>query len=271
MQVIHPAAEHVVADVTDRRSVRAALVDVDTVYHLAGAGSPGSAHDEDLDILRINVSGTCTMLQEAVAAGVERFVFASSASVYGDGPESPKTEAMPTLPKSVYAASKIAGEDLCRVFHSQRGLDTRILRYFNVYGPDQEATMVVPRFIGMLKAGETVTLYGDGGQIRDFVHVSDVVHATLLAGSVADPGLRVLNIASGVPTSIREIVDALATVLECRAEVAFLPERPGEIRESLASTSDAFDSLGFKAEVSLEQGLRATLLPWRHSVSAARP
>ncbi len=255
---LNPRAEHVIADVTDDAAVRSALDGVQTVYHLAGFGSPGSSHADDLEILRVNVSGTCTLLREAAAAGVRRVVFASSASVYGDGPASPKTESMPTLPKSVYAASKTAAEDLCLVFHSQRGLDTRILRFFNVYGAGQASNMVIPRFIDLLGHGKPVMLYGDGAQIRDFVHVDDVAAALTMAGAVQTMNAPVLNIGSGSPTSIRAIVETIADLLDVRPEIELLPERPGEIRESVADIQAAHAHLGFSPRIDIAQGLART-------------
>lgn len=253
-----PQTEQVVADVTDDAAIRRALKGVETVYHLAGFGSPGSSHTDDLEILRVNVSGTCTVLREAAAADVRRVVFASSASVYGDSLESPKTESMPTLPKSVYAASKTAAEDLCLVFHSQRGLDTRILRFFNVYGAGQAPNMVIPRFIDLLGRGKPVTLFGDGAQIRDFVHVHDVVAALKMAGTVQTIDAPVLNIGSGSPTSIREIVETIAGLLDVRPEIELLPERLGEIRESVADIQAAHRHLGFSPQIDIGQGLAMT-------------
>lgn len=253
-----PQAEQVIADVTDDAAIRRALKGVDTVYHLAGFGSPGSSHTDDLEILRVNVSGTCTVLREAAAADVRRVVFASSASVYGDSPESPKTESMPSLPKSVYAASKTAAEDLCLVFHSQRGLDTRILRFFNVYGAGQASNMVIPRFIDLLAHGKPVTLFGDGAQIRDFVHVDDVVAALMMAGTIQTLDAPVLNIGSGSPTSIRAIVDTIAGLLDVRPEIELLLERPGEIRESVADIQAARSHLGFSPHIDVAQGLAMT-------------
>jgi len=206
-------------------------------------------------IMRVNVTGTCSLLQECVGTGVNRLVFASSASVYGDSAESPKTESMPTRPKTLYAASKTAAEELCSVFDSQLGLDTRILRFFNVYGPGQSSDMVIPRFMEMLRTGQTVTMYGDGQQTRDFIHVSDVVRATISAGNVDNIDTHIFNIGSGVPTSIRDIIETLGQILNVSPQVVYLPERLGEIRTSLASIDVARTQLAFEPSCLFKVGL----------------
>jgi UDP-glucose 4-epimerase len=258
-----PDAEHIYADIGDQASVSKAVDGVEVVYHLAGTGSPGSPHTEDLEILRVNVAGTCSLLQQASQANVKRFVFASSASVYGDSAESPKVETMQPSPKSVYAASKLAAENLCAVFHAQRGLDTRVLRYFNVYGAGQGSNMVVPNFIRKLSNGETLTLFGDGQQTRDFVHVSDVVKATICAGQQEhlqeNLDARLFNIGSGQPMPIRTVVVLIAEMLGVEAHIEYLPERAGEIRESVADIKRAKQSLGFSPSITFADGLFRTM------------
>jgi len=212
----------------------------------------------------VNVTGTLNVLQAARDAGVRRVVFASSCAVYGNDPRLPKREDMAVAPLSPYAASKLAGEAYCRAFTEVYGLATVALRYFNVFGPRQDPaspySAVIPRFIAAALAGEPLTIYGDGTQSRDFVYVSNVVAANLLACTAADAVGQVINIAGGRRYSLLDLVARLRTLLGSgQIRVQHLPPRPGDVLHSSASLSQARRRLGYRPQVTFARGLRETV------------
>lgn len=261
--------EVVEADVRDAAAVRKAVEGVDVVFHLAADASvprsisdPGTCYD-------VNVTGTLNVLSAARAAGCRRLVFASSSAVYGDDPALPKRETMLPRPVSPYASSKLAGEDLCAVFERSYGLETVALRFFNVYGPRQDPrgpyAAVIPRFVDALRAGKPVVIYGDGEQTRDFVHVDDVVRALTLAattpggsGGPGGPG-GPYNVASGASVTLNRLVAVLGDILGRAVSVRHEPERPGDIRHSVADVSAIRAALAWEPTVSLEDGLARTV------------
>ena len=172
-------------DIRDPKVCAEAVRGVDYVLHQAALPSVPRSIADPVGTTAVNVTGTLNLLWAAKEAKVKRFVFASSSSVYGDTPVLPKVESIPPNPLSPYAVSKLAGEQFCKVFHRAYGLPTVALRYFNVYGPRQDPesqyAAVIPRFVSALKAGKTVTIYGDGKQSRDFTFIDDCVRANLLA------------------------------------------------------------------------------------------
>jgi UDP-glucose 4-epimerase len=210
-----------------------------------------------------NATGMLNVLMAARDAGAKRVVVASSSSIYGAAKELPKRESTSPLPISPYAVSKLAAENYCRSFFEVFGLETVSLRYFNVFGPRQdpesEYAAVIPKFIRAFRNGEAPTIFGDGEQSRDFTYVGNVVKANLAA--LAKPGVagRVYNIACGQRTTLNE----LATILrqETGATVAPVhgPPRAGEVRHSHADISLARLELGYKAAISLAEGLRRTV------------
>ena len=248
-----------------------AVMGVDYVLHQAAIPSVPRSIENPLATDEVNVRGTLVMLLAARSAGVRRFVFASSSSVYGESELLPKYEEMPAMPLSPYGVSKLAGEAYCRAFHSVYGLPTVSLRYFNVFGPRQDpATQyaaVIPLFISAMLRGCPPTVYGDGMQSRDFCFVSNAVDANLLACQADGAVGQVFNVACGQQYTLLDLVAELRGLLGTRLEPVFEPARPGDIRHSLADIRQARQLLGYEGAVTFREGLRKTVAWYQGQLS----
>ncbi len=252
------------ADIRDRSTLRDILQGAHHILHQAALPSVQKSVERPLDTDSINVHGTLTLLELAKDQGIQRVVFASSSSVYGDTPTLPKHEEMPPAPLSPYAVSKLTGEYYCKVYAHIHGLSTVILRYFNVFGPRQDPTSqyaaVIPKFITHALEGKPLPVFGDGTQSRDFTYVSNVVRGNLLALIRPHIDGRVYNIATGKRIHLNELIETLRRLLPDRTlEVTYLPPRKGDIKHSLASIERARSDLGYEPVVSFEEGLERTL------------
>lgn len=250
-------------DLRNAATCTAAMRDASYVLHVAALPSvsrsvadPQSSHD-------INVNGTFNLLLAARDAGVKRFVYSSSSSVYGDTPELPKEERMKPNPLSPYAVTKLTGEHYCSVFTSLYGLSTVSMRYFNVFGPRQDPnsqySAVIPRFITAMLRGVPPCVNGDGRQTRDFTYVANVVHANLLACRADIEGPLVVNIGAGQRTSLLDLIGELAKVTGRKADPVFEPARKGDVRDSQADITRARETLGYIPIVDMTTGLKETL------------
>ncbi len=258
-------------DLRDPASVRRAVADVRYVLHLGALPSvPGSIEDP-LTAHAVNATGTVSLLIAARDAGVDRLVLASSCAVYGDSPILPKREEMLPAPRSPYAASKLAAEYACQAFAATYPLETVALRYFNVFGPRQDPAShyaaVIPNFVTAMLNAHPPTIYGDGEQSRDFVYVSDVVEASILACTAPDAPGRVLNVAAGRRHSLLDLLDALNDILGTRIIPHHAPARPGDVRHSVADVSAAASALGYQPRLGFRDGLRRTVAWYRGAVS----
>lgn len=256
--------EVVVGDIRDTATLKSALAGVDYVLHQAALASVTQSVADPLSTHAVNVTGTLNVLQAARDAGVSRVVFASSCAVYGNDPRLPKREDMAAAPLSPYAASKLAGEAYCQAFSEVYGLPTVALRYFNVFGPRQDPaspySAVIPRFIAAALAGEPLTIFGDGRQSRDFVHVSNVVAANLLACTAPNAVGHVINVAAGRRYSLLDLVARLRTLLGPKnVRVQHLAPRPGDVLHSSASLGQARRRLDYRPHVTFARGLRETI------------
>jgi len=245
-------------DVRDGKAVRDAMRGVDAVIHLAALIDVEGSVTDPLETHDVNVNGTLNLLYEAVKHGVKRFLFASSAAVYGDGDSLPLREDSPLRPVSPYAASKVAAEHYCSAFFRSYGLGTVILRYFNVYGPRQEHNPyggVITRFLYNALSDKPLVVFGDGEQCRDFVHVDDVVEATLLALKSDNAVGEVFNVCTGKPTAISELANIAVEVVGKSVQVTHSKPRKGDVKRNYGDPSKAEKALGFVAMVSLRNGL----------------
>jgi len=254
-------------DVREIQLCRDACGGVDAVFHLAAVGSVPLSIENPLETHEVNVTGTLNVLLAARERGVRRIVFASSSSVYGNGPEKAKVEALCPLPASPYAVSKLAAEAYTVVFHEVYGLETVALRYFNVFGPRQDPhsmyAAVVPRFITTLLDGKAPPIYGDGQQTRDFTYVENVVRANLLALECPPEACgRAYNVGCGEATSVNELYRAIRERVGGKAtkiKPAHEPAKPGDVRDSMASIELAREVLGYVPTVGVEEGIRLTV------------
>jgi UDP-glucose 4-epimerase len=260
--------ELVEGDLRDLPTVRQAVDGVDYVLHQGAIPSVPRSVDDPAQSHACNATGTLNVLIAARDAGVKRVVYASSSSVYGDSPELPKREQMPTNPLSPYAVSKLAGENYCCACHQVYGLETVCLRYFNVFGPRQDPTSqyaaVIPAFITRMLAGERPVVYGDGLQSRDFTYVANVVDANLLACRAEGAAGQVFNAACGQRTTLLELLEALEQVIGREANPLFEPPRPGDVRHSVAAIDKAREHLGYQPTTTFEEGLRRTVAFFEH-------
>jgi len=217
--------------------------------------------EDPLDCNSVNVEGTLKVLVAARDAGVQKVVFASSTSVYGDSEDLPKREEMKAEPISPYAVTKYVGELYCKIFSEIHNLPTLALRYFNVFGPNQdpksEYAAVVPRFLSRVLAGESPIIYGDGEQSRDFIFVEDVVAANLLAAASDVQGTH-LNVACGQAFTVNEVAGMINEILGLDLEPIYQSARLGEVRRSQADISQASKLIGFTSKCSLRNGLSQT-------------
>jgi UDP-glucose 4-epimerase len=250
-------------DIRDYETVTSAVRGVDHVIHQAAIASVESSIEDPVGSSEVNINGTLKLLEACKREGVKRFVMASSAAVYGNIPSLPKTEDSEVQALSPYAAAKLTGEHYCRIYHDLFGLETVALRYFNVFGrnqdPASEYAAVIPKFINALLLGKPPVIYGDGLQTRDFVFVDNVVSANLLAVESKDAAGKVINIASGRKYTLLDLVAALRELMGVDIEPIFEKEKPGDIRHSVADISKATKLLGYDILTDFKEGLRHTI------------
>ncbi len=255
--------ELIEADLRDAERVMEAVKGVEVIFHEAAFVSVPQSMDEPRACFEVNVTGSSHLMEAARRMGVRRVVFASSAAVYGDVSEMPLTESSALHPLSPYAASKRVDEIYGQLYTEAFGLEVAALRYFNVYGPRQRPDSMyaaaVPIFIRRLLDGRPVTIYGDGGQTRDLINIHDVVRANLAAAEEpAAPG-QIFNICTGTETRILDLVQVLQGLFPEAPAPVFAGPRPGDIYRSIGSPHKAAELMGFRAEVTLEEGLRESV------------
>ncbi|MBX7123907.1 MAG: NAD-dependent epimerase/dehydratase family protein [Opitutaceae bacterium] len=257
--------------ILDRAVVRSAVKGVDHVFHLAAMVSVPESVQNPHGCVELNVTGLLNVLEESAAAGVRKLCFSSSAAVYGNNPVVPKVETMLPEPRSPYAVTKLDGEYYCRQFAEDGRLETVALRFFNVFGPRQDPgsayAAAVPIFMRKALRKEPLTIYGDGGQTRDFVYVKDIAAANIFA--VTTPGLTgVFNAGYGGQITVLELARRIIAHAGSRSEIVHAPERAGDVRHSRASV-DALRAAGFVPVSSFDAGLAETLAYFRETGSAS--
>ena len=235
----------------------------DYVFHEAAIPSVPKSVKNPLASHEANSTGTLKVLLAARDVGVKRVVYATSSSVYGDTKIFPTPETVPPNPLSPYALQKFTGEKYTTLFYKLYGLETVVLRYFNVFGPRQdpnsEYAAVIPKFIRLLKNGQTPTIFGDGSTSRDFTFVTDVVDANIRAADTRAAAGEVFNCAGGKPTSLNQLVEVLQKLLGTNVKPLYQDFRVGDIKDSYADASKAERILGFKTNVPFEEGLKRTI------------
>lgn len=250
-------------DLRDLERVREAVKGVEYVLHQAALPSVPRSVENPIASNEANVVGTLNLLIACRDEGVRRVIYAASSSTYGNSPKLPKVETMALAPLSPYAASKAAGEYYCQAFYHVYRLETVCLRYFNVFGPNQDPTSkysaVISKFITAMLKDEQPVIYGDGLQSRDFTFVDNVVIANLLALEAKGAPGEVFNIACGERHNLLELVDLLNKILGKNIKPLFTKERPGEVKHSQADISKAEKILKYHPIVRFEEGLRRTV------------
>jgi UDP-glucose 4-epimerase len=266
------AMEFMEGDLTDPAACTRACDGVEIVFHEAALASVPRSVADPVGTNANCVDATLNVLVAARAAGVRRVVYAGSSSAYGDTPTLPKREDMLPNPISPYAVAKLAGEQYMRVFARVYGLETVVLRYFNVFGPYQDPTShysgVLAIFCRKLLAGEQPTIYGDGEQSRDFTFIDNVVHGNLLAAAApaAKVSGQMMNLATGARITLNETFEILCELTGYHGEPAYAEERAGDIRDSLADIGLAQRLLGYEPVVDFREGLRRTVDWYRNGL-----
>lgn len=259
--------EFLFGDIEDLETCRRACQGISYVFHHAALVSVQRSLEDPIRCHQANATGTLNILLAARETGVKRVVYASSSSVYGNIPSDaessvPKSENLPLLPQSPYAATKLLGENYCRIFSDLFGLETVSLRYFNVYGPRQNPhsiySAVIPKFIIALLTGNPPIIYGDGNQSRDFTYVDNVVQGNLLAMEASGVSGEVFNIACGQQSTINDLLSYLQEISGRKIPARYDEPRSGEVRHSLASIGLARSRLGYEAKMELKEGLSST-------------
>jgi UDP-glucose 4-epimerase len=252
----HPSFRFIETRVQDA-DLPALLKDRSHVFHLAAQAGVRKSWGRDFDVYTVNnIEATQVLLEACVKRPVERLVYASSSSVYGDDTPMPMREDALPQPVSPYGVTKLAAEQLCYLYHANYGVPTVSLRYFTVYGPRQRPDMGFHRFLRAVLENKPIALYGDGEQTRDFTFVDDAVSATVAAATKGVPG-RVYNIGGGSRVSINEVLEMIGRISGRTPLVAAESVQKGDMRHTYADTTRARTDLGFAPTVDLERGLAA--------------
>jgi len=251
-------------DIRDLETCKHAVEGVDFVLHQAALPSVPRSVEDPILTNEINIRGTLNLLLASRDAGVKKFVFASSSSVYGDDTVLPKKEGMEGTPLSPYAVTKLVGEKYCQVFSRGFDLPTVSLRYFNIFGPRQDPlsqyAAVVPLFITKMIKGESPIINGDGEQSRDFTYVANVVEANMLAIKASEISGDVINLACGEKTTVNQLFESIRQILHKDVSPIHEDPRPGDIRHSFADVTKAKKLLKYEPKISLGEGLEETIL-----------
>ncbi len=250
-------------DIRDQNALHQAMQGVEYVFHQAALPSVPRSIDNPLTTHEINTTGTLNVLVAARDAGVKRLVFAGSSSTYGDAQAEYKSEDLPPRVKSPYAASKVIGESYCRVFNEIYGLETVIIRYFNVFGPRQDPDSpygaVIPLFVKAMMSEKSPSIFGDGSHSRDFTYIDNVVHGNMLAMHTPHVAGETMNIACGNRISLLDLVDELNHIMGKSLHPEFHPARKGDVKHSRAAIEKARQLLGYEPIVSFSEGLARTV------------
>nr|MBN1229483.1 NAD-dependent epimerase/dehydratase family protein [Anaerolineae bacterium] len=250
-------------DVADIPKLWTLLQDVHCVYHLAARVSVPESIKYPRDYNHVNVGGTVSVMEAIRDAGVQRVVLASSGAVYGEQQANPLTEDLIPDPDSPYAVSKLAAEAYVKTIGKLWGIETVILRIFNAYGPGQQLPAshapVIPRFIKAAQSGGSLVVFGEGAQTRDFIYIDDVVSALIVASTATGVDRQIINVGSGVETSIRTLASVIAQVTDTELDVVYNSGQSGGVNHMCASIDQARSLLGIDQPMSLADGIRQTL------------
>jgi nucleoside-diphosphate-sugar epimerase len=271
LEEVQDRVETHVSDIREYDELREIFSGAEFVWHLAAIPSVPRSIADPVPSHDVNINGTFNVLRAAHEAGVRRVVYAASSSAYGDTEVLPKVESMNPRPKSPYALQKLVGEYYCNLFTENFGLETVALRFFNVYGPRQDPSSpysgVLSLFMKHLLARTSPTLFGDGGQSRDFTYVEDVAALCLKAARAPGIAGRMYNAGNGGRYTLNEIWAMLQEMEGVALPPLFGPPRAGDVRDSQADTTAAIAELGHAPRFTMEQGLRATLAWYRNALA----
>ena len=255
--------EFIQGDLRNIDDLRKAVKGVDTVFHIGAIPSVTRSVKDPITSNEANVDGTLNLLVASKEAGVRRLVYSGSSSAYGDKIELLKSEELSPAPLSPYAVSKLTGEYYCSVFSKLYGIETVVLRYFNVFGPRQDPSSpysgVISIFIRQMISGEKPTVYGDGEQSRDFTFVKNVVNANIAASEKPGISGSLINVACGMRITLNELINELNIILGTNLQPIYFEPRAGDIKHSLADISRANKLLDYSPEVSFSDGLNKTV------------
>jgi nucleoside-diphosphate-sugar epimerase len=258
-----PGVEILEGDLADMNVAVRAVDRMEYVLHQAAIPSVPRSVKDPVTSNRANIDASLNVLVAARDAGVKRLVYAGSSSAYGDTETLPKREDMPTKPLSPYALQKLVAEQYCQMFTRLYGLETVTIRYFNVFGPRQDPSSpysgVISLFSTALLEGRQPTIYGDGGQTRDFTYVANVVDGVLRACEAPKASGEVINVACGTRISLNQLLETLNHIVGTDVRAIYKESRAGDVRDSQADITKAKDLLGYAPLVDIESGLRHTL------------
>jgi len=266
----YPEVRFIEGDIRDPAAVREALAGAEVVFHHAASVGNKRSIDNPIEDAEINVLGTLQVLQACVKANVRKIVTASSAGIFGELVTMPILEDHPVEPDSPYGCTKLAKEKLCLTYAKLYDLEAVCLRYFNVYGPNQRFDAygnVIPIFVFQMLRNEPLTVFGDGLQTRDFINVKDVVQANLKAAEAVGVS-GAFNLGSASRVTINRLLELIGETAGVTLEPAHGPERPGDVRHSLADVSAAAAAFGFQPSVGLAEGLESYLAWARQEVAS---
>jgi nucleoside-diphosphate-sugar epimerase len=240
---------------------------VDYVLHQAALPSVPRSIASPVTTSEVNINGTLNMLLASKDARVKKFVYASSSSIYGDSDVLPKVETLPNKPLSPYAVAKLSGEEYCKVFSKVYGLQTVILRYFNVFGPYQDPTSeysaVIPKFINLMLDNKRPEIHGDGEQSRDFTYIDNVVSANIKAATEKFDSGMVMNCACNESITLNRLFEIIKKELKSDISPIFVDSRVGDVKHSLADISKIQNLTGYKPVVKFEEGIKKTIEYYR--------
>jgi nucleoside-diphosphate-sugar epimerase len=250
-------------DIRNLEQVVAAVKGIDIILHHAALASVPASVADPLTANEVNITGTLNVLESARRNKVKRVVFAASSAAYGDDPESPKREDMRPQPLSPYAVGKLAGEYYCKMYAELYDVETVAFRYFNVFGarqdPNSQYAAVIPKFITAMVAGERPTIFGDGLQTRDFVHINNVVEANLLAATMPGKISGLFNCACGEAITLNDVVTVINEILGTDIQPIYAETRAGDIKYSLAAIDLLKEQLHFIPKLNFKDGLKLTI------------
>ncbi len=257
-------------DIRDYSQCQKAVKGIDYVLHQAALASVPRSVSDPITSNEINITGTLNMLFASKDEGIKSFVFASSSAVYGDDERLPKKEGNEGSPLSPYALGKLTGEQYCRIFSQLYGFNTVSLRYFNIFGPRQDPfsqyAAAIPNFVIKLLNSEKPIIFGDGEQSRDFIFVSNVVEANLLASQAQDVSGEVFNIACGARTTVNDLISEIKRILEIDIPSEYTDPQPGDVKHSHADISKAQERLNYNPLITFSEGLEKTISWYKDQV-----